>query len=417
MSRFVIAGGNKLRGQIRVDGAKNAALPILAATILNGGKNIIHDCPNIKDVEVSLKILELLGCTVERNGTTVIVDSSTVNNYHITDNLTREMRSSFIFLGAMLSRCKKATLSYPGGCEIGPRPIDLHLKALRQLGVKIHEEHGYIYCDATKLVSGDINLNFPSVGATENIMLAAIKAKGITIIRNAAKEPEIIDLQNYLNGMGAKISGAGTGVIMIQGVDKLNDVEHRVIPDRIAASTYLTAAAITGGNIELTNVNPEHIQAVIAVLKECGCRIKQGKDTIYLSRTSLLRPVDVIRTLPYPGFPTDMQAPMMSLLTLAEGTSIVSETIFENRYKHVEELIRMGADIMVDGRVAVIRGVKKLTGAEVRAKDLRGGAALVLAGLAAEGLTVVEGIHHVDRGYDRLEEKLRLLGADLKRMV
>ena len=365
---------------------------------------------------VSLKILRLLGCNITRTGGTVIVDSSNLSDHQIPDHLMREMRSSVIFLGAMLSRCRKSILSYPGGCEIGPRPIDLHLKALKQLGIKISEEHGYIYCDATKLISGDINLSFPSVGATENIMLVAVMAKGTTIIRNAAKEPEIVDLQNYLNAMGAKISGAGTSVIMIQGGDQLYDVEYTVIPDRIVASTYLAAAAITGGNIKLTNVNPEHIQAVLAALKDCGCKIFQETNTIFLSRTSVLQPVDVIRTLPYPGFPTDMHAPMMAVLTLAEGTSMFSETIFENRYKHVEELIRMGADIMVDGRVAVIRGVKILTGAEVHAMDLRGGAALILAGLAAEGRTVVEGIHHVDRGYEKFEEKLRLLGADIKRV-
>ncbi|WHH58893.1 UDP-N-acetylglucosamine 1-carboxyvinyltransferase [Petroclostridium sp. X23] len=416
MEKIVIAGGNRLEGEIKVNGAKNAVLPILAATILNGGRNIIHNCPDLKDVSASLQILAYIGCKVERQGTTIIVDSSNIKDYHIPEHLMREMRSSVIFLGSIISRCRKAVLSYPGGCEIGPRPIDLHLKSLRQLQIKINEAHGYIYCDANKIEANDINLNFPSVGATENLMLAAVMAEGTTIVRNVAKEPEIIDLQDYLNAMGAKISGAGTSVIKIEGVSKLHDVEHTVIPDRIVASTYLSAAAITGGDIKITNVNAEHIQAVLAAFKECGCKIYIEEDSIALSRTSKLQPVDVIRTLPHPGFPTDMQAPMMSVLTLANGTSIISETIFENRFKHVEELMRMGADIMVDGRVAVIRGVPKLTGASVNAMDLRGGAALVIAGLAAEGMTTIECIHHIDRGYEKIEEKLRTLGADIKRV-
>ncbi|WP_094547566.1 UDP-N-acetylglucosamine 1-carboxyvinyltransferase [Petroclostridium xylanilyticum] len=416
MSRIVIAGGNILEGEVNVNGAKNAVLPILAATILNGGINVIHNCPELKDVSASLQILEFLGCEVKRQGKTIIVDSSNIKDYRVPEQLMREMRSSVIFLGSIISKCRKAVLSYPGGCEIGPRPIDLHLKALRQLGIKINEAHGYIYCDAARIDANDINLNFPSVGATENIILAAVMANGTTIIRNVAKEPEIVDLQDYLNAMGAKISGAGTSVIKIEGVEKLHDVEHTVIPDRIEGSTYLAAAAITGGTVKITNVNPEHLQAVLAALRECGCKIYVEKNTITLSRTSTLQPVDVIRTLPYPGFPTDMQAPMMSVLTLARGTSIISETIFENRFKHVEELMRMGADIMVDGRVAVIRGVEKLTGANVNAMDLRGGAALVIAGLAAEGSTVIEGVHHIDRGYEKIEDKLRLLGADIKRV-
>lgn len=416
MSSIVIAGGNKLEGNVKISGAKNAVLPILAATILNGGINIIHDCPELKDVSASLQILKFLGCSVQRQGKTIIVDSTNVNEFHVPENLMREMRSSVIFLGSILSRCRKAVLSYPGGCEIGPRPIDLHLKALRKLGIKARESHGYIFCDAEKIIGNDICLNFPSVGATENIMLMAVMAKGNTIIRNAAKEPEVVDLQDYLNGMGAKITGAGTSVIRVEGVSKLNDVEHTVIPDRIEGSTYLAAAAITGGTVRVTNVIPEHLQAVLAVLQECGCQIYMDKDSITLSRTSPLQPVDVIRTLPYPGFPTDIQAPMMSVLTLANGTSIMSETIFENRFKHVEELIRMGADIMVDGRVAVIRGVDSLTGANVNAMDLRGGAALVIAGLAAEGITTVTGVHHIDRGYEEIEDKFAVLGADIKRV-
>lgn len=416
MSKIVIAGGKKLEGKIRVDGAKNAVLPILAATVLNSGKNVIHDCPELKDVFATMEILRFLGCKVEKKGSTIIVDSSNINEYHIPDNLMREMRSSIIFLGSIVSRCRKARISYPGGCEIGPRPIDLHLKALKQLGVQIVDAHGYINCKADKIEANDIHLNFPSVGATENIMLAAVMAEGETIIRNAAKEPEISDLQDYLNAMGAKISGAGSSVIRIQGVKKLHDVEHTVIPDRIVASTYLTAAAITGGKVELTNTNVEHLQAVLAALKECGCHVNIGDKSIRISRSSAIQPIELIRTHPYPGFPTDAQAPIMSLLTLAEGTSIISETVFENRFKHAEELVRMGANIKIDGRVAVIKGVDKLSGTTVNATDLRGGAALIIAGLAAEGTTTVSDVYHIDRGYERIEEKLSMLGADIKRI-
>jgi len=415
MSKLVIAGGNKLEGTIQVNGAKNAVLPILAATVLNGGISVINDCPDLKDVSATIDILEFLGCKVTRQGRTITVDSSSVKNNYIPDHMMREMRSSIIFLGAIVSRMGKAIISYPGGCEIGPRPIDLHLKSLKQLGIKIRESHGYIYCNTDKVTSGDIHLDFPSVGATENIMLAAVMAEGTTIIRNAAREPEIIDLQDCLNKMGANIKGAGTSVITIEGVSKLHNVEHTVIPDRIVACTYLTAAAITGGTVEVTNVNPEHIQAVLSAFKECGCKIYTGNDSVVLTREYPIQPIDMIRTLPYPGFPTDMQAPIMSLLTLAKGTSIITETIFENRFKHVEELRRMGADIKVDGRVAVIKGVERLMGAAVNSMDLRGGAALVLAGLAAEQITEIRGVHHIDRGYEKLEEKLSMLGADIIR--
>ena len=416
MSKIVIAGGNKLEGKIRVHGAKNTVLPILAATVLNSGKSVIHDCPDLRDVSLTLEILRYLGCTVERRGNSVFVDSSSMKNHSIPDHLMREMRSSVIFMGAILTRCKKAVISYPGGCEIGIRPIDLHLKGLRQLGIKIEEAHGYINCSAEKIVGSEIHLDFPSVGATENVMLAAVMAEGTTIIRNAAKEPEINDLQDLLNTMGAKVSGAGTSIIVIEGVQTFHNVEHTVIPDRIVAATYLAAAAIAGGSVEVTNIISEHVQPILAVLRECGCKIYVQKNSIILSRSNPLQPIDVIRTLPYPGFPTDAQAPIMSVLTLAKGSSIVSETIFENRFKHVEELRRMGADIKVDGRVAVIRGVKKLSGASVNSMDLRGGAALVLAGLAAEGITTVDGLHHIDRGYEKLEDSLAQLGANIKRV-
>ncbi|MCG8500607.1 MAG: UDP-N-acetylglucosamine 1-carboxyvinyltransferase [Firmicutes bacterium] len=415
MSKIVIAGGNKLEGKIKIDGAKNAVLPILAATVLNGGKNVIHNCPELKDVLSTLEILKFLGCKVKKNGMTITVDSSDINEYHIPEHLMREMRSSIIFLGSIISRCRKAVISYPGGCEIGPRPIDLHLKALRQLAININDTRGYINCSVDQIKSEDIHLTFPSVGATENVMLAAVMAKGETVIRNAAKEPEICDLQNYLNAMGAKVSGAGTSLIRIEGVSKLHNVEYTVIPDRIAAATYLTASAITGGTVEITDVVAEHIQAVLAMLKECGCKIRIREKSITLSRHSVLQPVEMIRTLPYPGFPTDSQAPMMALLSLAKGTSIIAETIFENRFKHVEELVKMGANIKIDGRVAVVKGVEKLLGATVNATDLRGGAALVIAGLAADGVTTIDSIYHIDRGYEKIEEKLAILGANIKR--
>lgn len=306
--------------------------------------------------------------------------------------------------------------SHPGGCEIGLRPIDLHIKGLKQLGIEITESHGFIHADAPALKGGEIHFDIPSVGATQNVMFAAVFAEGTTIIRNVAKEPEIIDLQKFLNAMGAKIKGAGTNVIRIDGVKELKSVEHTIIPDRIVAGTYLAAGAMAGGSIELENVEMEHIQSIIAKLRECGCSLTISRNNIKLLRPTILRPIDTIITQPYPGFPTDMQAQFMSLMTLASGTSVISETIFENRFKHTEELIKMGADIRVDGRVAVIRGVERLTGASVTAKDLRGGAALVMAGLAAEGETIVDGVKHIDRGYQKLEEKLIELGANIKRV-
>jgi len=316
----------------------------------------------------------------------------------------------------MYGGCASET-THPGGCEIGPRPIDLHIKALRSMGAKIQDgQHGFIYGEADKLKGCDIHLDYPSVGATENIMLTAVYADGETCIRNAAKEPEIYDLQNFLQGLGVSAVGAGTSLIRIKGNNlKLNDIEHTVIPDRIVAGTYMTATAITGGDILLRNVVPEHINSVISILRECGCRINIKRNNLHISGPMRPKAVDLIRTLPYPGFPTDMQAQMVALLSIARGISIVVETVFENRYKHVEELLRMGANIKLEGRLAVIKGVKKLTGASVFARDLRGGAALVLAGLAAEGETIVNDIKHIDRGYDKMEDKLLLLGADIRR--
>jgi UDP-N-acetylglucosamine 1-carboxyvinyltransferase len=414
--KIIINGGNRLSGQLRVDGAKNSVLPILAATVLNKGISIIHECPEISDVFATMRILKYLGCKVKKENNTIIVDSSTLNRCMIPENLMREMRSSVFFIGSIISRYDTAYVSFPGGCEIGTRPIDLHLKALRKLSISIEEEHGYINCHKDKIVGNDIHLIFPSVGATENIMLASVFAEGETIIRNSAREPEIVDLQNFLNAMGCKISGAGSELIRIEGVKKLHDVEYTVIPDRVVAATYLTAAAITNGEVELVNVIPDHIRSVLYVLNDCNCDIMVGNNSITLKGGKKILPADFIRTLPYPGFPTDMQAQIMSLLSIAEGTSIISETIFENRFKHVVELLRMGANINVEGRVAVIKGVPRLTGTSLNATDLRGGAALVIAGLAAEGTTIIDHIYHIDRGYEKIEEKLLSIGADIKRM-
>lgn len=415
MSKYIINGGKKIDGQLRIGGAKNSVLPIFAATVISGKESIIHDCPILKDVEIMIEILRVLGCSVKREGHTVIINSSNDINYEVPDELVRKMRSSIVLLGALIARQKKAKTCFPGGCDIGPRPIDLHLKGLEQLGVKINESHGIIYCEAQELKGAEIHLDYPSVGATENILLAAIFARGTTVIRNAAKEPEITDLQNFLNKIGAKVSGAGTNNIRIDGVQSLCSGEHTIIPDRIVAGTYLAAAASTAGNIILENINIEHIQPIIAKLKECGCSIHASNNRVKLLSRGRLKAIDTIRTLPYPGFPTDMQAPIVALLCKAKGTSVIIETVFENRFKHVEDLICMGADIKVDGRIAVIKGRNRLMGTNVSARDLRGGAALVIAGLSAEGTTVIENIEHIDRGYEDLHINLQQVGAEIIR--
>lgn len=416
MSSYIISGGNKVEGEIDVQGAKNAVLPILAATILNGGKNVIHNCPDLRDVNITVEVLKNLGCKVKNQDRVLIVDSDDISGYTIPDFLMRQMRSSIIFLGAIISRFKKAVVSMPGGCEIGNRPIDLHLKALKQLGVEIEESHGYINCKADKLYGANIHLDFPSVGATENIMLAACMADGETIITNAAREPEIVDLENFLNRMGAKIKGSGSDVVKIEGVNRLYGVEHTIIPDRIAAATYLACAAATNGQIILKKANPSHMDAMTAVLKEMGCKIYVEKSRLILTTPNhKLKSVKRIVTMPYPGFPTDIQSPFMALATIADGTSVFVENIFENRFQHVEELVRMGADIKVDGRIAVVQGVKKLSGAHVLAKELRGGAALIVAALSAEGVTTIENLKFVERGYENIEKYLSSCGANIKR--
>ncbi len=416
MAKFIIEGGKRLIGEALISGAKNSVLPILAATVINGNTSTIFNSPNLRDVDTMEDILRSIGCKVNRVDNMVYVDSKPLNKIRIPEELVREMRSSIIFLGAMLARCGEVEISYPGGCEIGPRPIDLHLKSLRKLGAHIDESHGFLYCKAENLKGCEIQLDYPSVGATENIMMVAVKAKGTTIIRNAAREPEIVDLQNYLNSSGARICGAGTSVIMVDGVDNFQSVEHTIIPDRIVAGTCMVASAITGGEIVLKNIEVEHIQSIIAKLREAGCMVYNNCTSLKIIGPRRPNAVESIQTLPYPGFPTDMQAQMMALLSIANGTSIISETIFQNRFKHVEELLRMGANIKTVEKVAVIKGVTELTGAKVSAKDLRGGASLILAGLVAKGTTEVNNIFHIDRGYDQLEKVLQSLGADIKRI-
>lgn len=416
MGKFVIQGGGKIEGEIDVQGAKNAVLPILAATILNGGKNVIYNCPDLRDVSMTIAVLKNLGCRVKRQNKVLVVESDQISDCKIPEELMRQMRSSIIFLGAIIARCKKAVVSMPGGCEIGNRPIDLHLKALRKLGVDITEAHGYINCSAENLHGDNIQLDFPSVGATENIMLAACMAEGTTVITNAAREPEIVDLEQFLNRQGAKISGGGTDVIRIEGVKKLYGVEHTIIPDRIVSATYLAAAAVTGGSVILRNTDASHMGAILAALREMGCRIYTEKARIILTAPAgRLKSIEKITTMPYPGFPTDIQSPFMSLCCIADGTTMFVENIFENRYQHVEELVRMGADIKVDGRVAVIQGVRRLSGARVVAKELRGGAALVVAGLVADGITEIENVKYIDRGYEAIEKYLSACGAAIKR--
>ncbi len=414
MLSYIIEGGHKLEGKTYVSGSKNASLPILAAGIL-GPKLTLYNVPQIYDTEKTIQILNLLGCKVKKNKGKVVIESNNIKEFKIPDKLMRELRSSVVLAGALITRFKKAVFSYPGGCDIGVRPIDLHLKGFEKLGIIVKEEEGYIKCSADKIIGTDINLDFPSVGATENIMLAAVMAEGETTINNAALEPEIVDLQKALNKMGAKIKGAGTSIISIRGVKKLKDAGHNIMPDRIEAGTLLAMTAITCGNVELTNTCPEHIIPVIHKLEEMGCKIDIEKDIIKLSVNKRLKATD-IKTMPYPGFPTDLQSVFGGLLTTAKGTSMIVENIFENRFKYLSELKRMGAKNTIEGKMAIIKGVKKLSGTEVDATDLRGGATLILAGLAARGKTKVNNIEYILRGYENIDNKLNSLGAKIKQI-
>lgn len=417
MAKLLIEGRNRLQGEILVHGAKNSTLPILAASMLCSTETVLHNCPVLSDVETCMKILRYLGCKVTRCEGDLTIDASGVCHSDIPDHLMREMRSSIVFLGAIVARTGHARLSFPGGCELGPRPIDLHLAALRKMGLEIREDHGCLECTVKDGLKGaNIGFSFPSVGATENVMIAAACAEGSTVMTNAAREPEICDLADFLNACGARISGAGGSTIVIEGVKKLGGCEHRVIPDRIAAATFMTAAAITGSTLLISSVNASHLEPLIPVFEESGCSLRFSGGQMEIAAPRRLNPVKSVRTMPYPGFPTDAQAPVMAMTTLADGTSVFVENIFESRYKHAGELLRLGANIKVEGRVAVVEGVKRLSGAPVEAPDLRGGAALVVAGLAADGITQVEGLRHIDRGYEAIENSLAAVGAAIKRI-
>lgn len=413
MKVFQIRGGRRLCGSVRVHGAKNSVLPILAAAILGAGESVIHNCPALSDVTASIAILEHLGCAVAWEGDTLRVDASALTRRDVPDALAREMRSSVIFLGAILARTGEAVMAFPGGCELGPRPIDLHLAAIRRLGGTVEERGGVLYCTGRDMEGGEITLSIPSVGATENAMLAAVGAGGVSVITNAAREPEIVDLQNFLVAMGARVRGAGSSVITVEGGRPLRGGEYTVMGDRIVAATYLSAVAAAGGEAEVLGADYRHLSTVTAALAEAGCHIQSGGETVAIRADRPLRGVRPIRTAPYPGFPTDAQAPVMAALCRGEGTSVFVENMFESRYRHVDELCRMGADIRVEGRVAVVCGVPALHGAAVSAPDLRGGAALVVAALGAEGETTVSGLRHIERGYQDLAGDLRALGADV----
>ncbi|SDM71744.1 UDP-N-acetylglucosamine 1-carboxyvinyltransferase [Acetanaerobacterium elongatum] len=417
MNKYLIDGGRRISGEIRVQGAKNSALPILAASIMCTGSSVIENCPCLSDIDAARNIIDYLGCTTEVAGDVITIHTGGLSRSDIPTHLMREMRSSIVFLGAILARTGRARISYPGGCELGPRPIDLHIYGLRQLGAEIAEDHGYIDCTIPNGLKGaHINLSFPSVGATENVMIAATLAKGETSIANAAREPEIVDLANYLNACGAKIKGAGESTIFIEGVKELTGTHHAVIPDRIAAATFLSAAAVTGGEIWLNEIHPRHIGAVVPVLEQAGCKITLSHNSIHLLSCGRPKAMQTIRTMPYPGFPTDAQAPIMSVAAIADGTTIFVENIFENRFKHVTELIRLGAKVKLEGRVAVVEGTPRLYSASVECTDLRGGAALVVAALVAEGTTEISGVRHIDRGYEKMEDTLASLGAQIRRV-
>ena len=414
MSYLSIEGGAPLHGELTIQGSKNSVLPVLAATILARDVCRIENCPRLRDVDASVAILRHLGCRVRRDGTALEVDTAPMARCDIPDELMREMRSSIIFLGAILARQGEAVLSYPGGCELGPRPIDLHLAALRELGAEITERYGELRCRAKCLRGTDITLAIPSVGATENAMLAACAAAGETVICNAAREPEILDLQCYLRKLGARISGAGTSTVTVSGFRPQPFVEHTIMPDRIVAATILCAGAACGGDVELQGVDPDHFLTVLDSLSEAGCAIIKTASTVRLTSTGRLTAPRPVVTQPYPGFPTDAQPPLMAACLKAKGTTVFTENIFTNRYRHAEEFRRLGAAVSIEGRVAYVTGVDRLTGAPLTSSDLRGGAAMIVAGLSAEGETEILDNGYINRGYDRFDACLSALGADVR---
>ncbi|MBQ8556224.1 MAG: UDP-N-acetylglucosamine 1-carboxyvinyltransferase [Clostridia bacterium] len=416
MESFVVQGGKRLEGSLRVDGAKNAALPILAACVLTGDDVLLRGMPDITDVRRMIDILRMLGCRVIHQGHDITVSARDIGCCEMPDALSKQIRSSIFMLGPILSRFRRATVTYPGGCEIGLRPIDLHLSGLRALGVVIAEEGGVIHCDGRQMHAGEVHFDYPSVGATENVMMAAACLPGTTTIHNAAREPEIVDLQGFINALGGRVRGAGCATITIEGVDALHGADWTPMPDRIVAGTLLAAAAITGGQIELTNAPTSDMTAINAKLREMDCDVREEGSRILLSAPERLTAFPVLQTQPHPGFPTDMQVQMLALLSVAEGTGVIVENVFENRFTHAGDLNRMGARILCSGRTAIVRGVDTLYGARVTARDLRGGAALVLAGLRAQGETIIDHAALVDRGYEAFERQLSQLGADIRRI-
>lgn len=415
MDKIVIKGGKRLHGKVKIGGAKNAVLPVMAACLLTRGVSVIKNVPNLKDVATMASVLEQLGVRTERGGDVIKIDSSRVDSCEAPYDLVRTMRASIYVLGPLLASMGEARVSLPGGCAWGPRPVDLHIRAMRELGATVAINHGYIDSEARRLKGSNVTFSAPSVGATANTMMAASRARGQTVITNAAKEPEITALADFINLMGGKISGAGSDVITVEGVDELSPAEVKVVPDRIETGTYMIAGAITAGQIEIVDCVPEHVESVTVKLVQCGVAVETSRNRIKVKGKKTIDSVDAV-TAPYPGFPTDMQAQYMALMTIARGTSIISETIFRDRFTHVPELRRLGADIKLDGNTAHVGYVKSLSGAPVMATDLRASAALVLAGLVAEGETHVSRVYHIDRGYEAIEEKLRGLGADIQRM-
>ena len=414
--KFIISGGKKLKGSVEIAGAKNSALSIMAATLLTKELCILRNVPRLTDVDIMAEVIRRLGVKVEWRGEdTLHIDSNSFNNYEAPYDLVKKMRASFLVMGPLLARLKRAKISLPGGCSIGARPVDFHIKGFEVLGAKVEMEKGYIEAEVNELKGDDIYLDFPSLGATENIMMASSLAEGVTKIENAAKDPEVVELGNFLIKMGAKIEGLGTDLITIKGVKKLKGIDYNIISDRIEAGTYMIAAAITGGDILIEKIDPLLLKPVIVKLEEAGVKVKLNKNSIRVIGPNRVNAVD-IKTLPFPGFPTDMQPQFTALACVAKGTSVITETVFENRFTHTGDMIRMGADIKIEGHSAIVKGVEKLSAAPVMASDLRGGAALVLAGLVAEGTTELSRIYHLDRGYVKLEEKLTSLGADIYRV-